>query len=345
MSQGNLQVMFEYQTLICQLTGMDVSNASLYDGGSAAIEAVLLAMSVTKRPKKVVVAGQRASASIARSCETYFTRIGAELVTVADARAASPTPADVAAAIDDETACVLVQHPNFFGCLEDVAALAKAATTPVRCWCSRSIRSAWACSSGRAIWGPTWPWPKGNRWARRCSTAGRIWASWPAASSSSAACRAASPAKRSIAAAAAAGCSRCKPASSTSAAKRPPATSARTKRCSPCGPRSICRRWGRKACKRRPSLCVRKAHYAPQEHHSRSAGLQRRSRSRRSRNSSFATRRPACDDLLAAALDAGYLAGIPLGQWYPELMDCFLVSVTEKRTKDEIDGIGTATVH
>src|SRR5262245_9925393 len=49
-AQGNLQVMFEYQTLICQLTGMDVSNASLYDGGSAAAEGVLLAMSVTSRP-------------------------------------------------------------------------------------------------------------------------------------------------------------------------------------------------------------------------------------------------------------------------------------------------------
>src|SRR5437868_7515177 len=47
-SQGNLQAMFEYQTLICEITGMDVSNASLYDGGSAAVEAALLCMSVTK---------------------------------------------------------------------------------------------------------------------------------------------------------------------------------------------------------------------------------------------------------------------------------------------------------
>jgi glycine dehydrogenase subunit 1 len=124
-SQGNLQVMFEYQTLICQLTGMDVSNASLYDGGSAAAEAVLLAMSVTGRHQKVVVTDS-VHPHYREILQTYFASIGTHLVTVA-ANGGIVKPADVAAAVDGETACVLLQHPNFFGCLEDVAAIAKIA--------------------------------------------------------------------------------------------------------------------------------------------------------------------------------------------------------------------------
>jgi len=124
-SQGNLQVMFEYQTLICQLTGMDVSNASLYDGGSAAAEAVLLAMSVTDRHAKVVVA-ESVHPHYREILQTYFASIGAQLVMV-PANEGVVKPVDVAAAVDGETACVLLQHPNFFGCLEDVAAIAKIA--------------------------------------------------------------------------------------------------------------------------------------------------------------------------------------------------------------------------
>ena len=123
-SQGNLQVMFEYQSLICQLTGMDVSNASLYDGGSAVAEAVLLAMSVTGRNR--VVAPASMHPEYRQILQTYFACIGAELVTV-PAPAGVVAVADVAAAMNGETACVVVQHPNFFGCLEDVAALAQVA--------------------------------------------------------------------------------------------------------------------------------------------------------------------------------------------------------------------------
>src|SRR4029450_11454561 len=121
-AQGNLKVMFEYQPLTCQLTGMDVSNASLYDGGSAAAEAVLLAMSVTGRPKKAVVAGT-VHPQYREILRTYFESLGAQLVAVV-APTGIVAPADVAKAVDSDTACVLVQHPNFFGCLEDVAALA-----------------------------------------------------------------------------------------------------------------------------------------------------------------------------------------------------------------------------
>ena len=124
-SQGNLQAMFEYQTLVAQLTGMDVSNSSLYDGGSAAAEAVLMAMHATQRTGRVVVAGS-VHPEYRQILATYLGNLDVELVTVAAADG-SVSPADLEAAVDDQTACVLVQHPNFFGCLEDMPAMAEIA--------------------------------------------------------------------------------------------------------------------------------------------------------------------------------------------------------------------------
>jgi len=124
-SQGNLQVMFEYQTLICQLTGMDVSNASLYDGGSAAAEAALLCMSVARNRRKVVTTSA-VHPEHRQIMATYFTHLDVELVTV-DAPRGVVAIETLAAAVDDQTACVFLQHPNFFGCLEDVSAAARLA--------------------------------------------------------------------------------------------------------------------------------------------------------------------------------------------------------------------------
>ena len=111
-SQGNLQVMFEYQTLICQLTGMDVSNASLYDGGNAAAGAVLMAMSATKRNGKVVVPAS-VHPEYRQILETYLASLDTELVTVPADDGATALAA-LEATVDEDTACVLVQHPNFF---------------------------------------------------------------------------------------------------------------------------------------------------------------------------------------------------------------------------------------
>ena len=124
-SQGNMQVMFEYQTLICQLTGMDVSNASLYEGGSGVAEAVFMAMTATGRLGKVLVA-ESVHPEYRRTLSTYLANLEPRIETL-------PTPHgfldpdDLKRAIDDQTACVVVQHPNFFGCLEEVEALAAAA--------------------------------------------------------------------------------------------------------------------------------------------------------------------------------------------------------------------------
>ena len=75
--------MFEYQTLICQLTGMDVSNASLYDGGSATVEAMLMACSITRRHTKVIVL-ESVHPEYRQIIETYFKTIGTQVVTIPD---------------------------------------------------------------------------------------------------------------------------------------------------------------------------------------------------------------------------------------------------------------------
>lgn len=124
-SQGSLQAFFEYQSLICRLTGMDVSNASLYEGGTAVSEAAFMAMRVTERHSRIVVLGS-VNPEYRQVLATYTGNLDCEVVTV-------PTPggtADldrVADAVDDRTACVVFQHPNFYGCLEDPAALVQLA--------------------------------------------------------------------------------------------------------------------------------------------------------------------------------------------------------------------------
>jgi glycine dehydrogenase subunit 1 len=120
-SQGSLQAFFEYQTLVTQLTGMDVANASLYDGGSAAAEAVLMAMHATGRSRVVTAASVHPE--YRQILATYLANLGVDLVTLDTPEGVVSTP-DLAAAVDDRTACVLLSHPNFFGCLEDVAAAA-----------------------------------------------------------------------------------------------------------------------------------------------------------------------------------------------------------------------------
>jgi glycine dehydrogenase subunit 1 len=123
-SQGTLQVIFEFQTLVCQLTGMEVANASMYDGSTALAEAVLMAERVTKRSK--VVACGAIHPEYLEVITTYVQHAGIELLQ-APIDPETGQALDAADLLDDQTAALVVQSPNFFGCIEDVSALAEKA--------------------------------------------------------------------------------------------------------------------------------------------------------------------------------------------------------------------------
>ena len=123
LSQGTLQYIFEFQTMVCQLTGMEVANASLYDGSTGVAEAVLMASRVTRREKFVVA--DTLHPQYRDVTRTYTQHLGLQI------ESAPHTPAGTldldSLVIDRETAAVVVQSPNFFGCIEDLQAVASRA--------------------------------------------------------------------------------------------------------------------------------------------------------------------------------------------------------------------------
>ena len=122
-SQGTLQAFFEFQSMIAELTGMDVANSSLYEGGSGVAEAVLMAIRCTGRSGRVVVLGS-VNPQYTETLNTYLTNKSTEIV-VAPTLDGTLDPEQLAQLVNEQTACVVVQQPNVFGCLEDVEALEK----------------------------------------------------------------------------------------------------------------------------------------------------------------------------------------------------------------------------
>ncbi|SHI46716.1 glycine dehydrogenase (decarboxylating) alpha subunit [Malonomonas rubra DSM 5091] len=124
-SQGTLQAIFEFQTMICQLTGMDVANASMYDGASACAEAVLLALRVGRKRNKVLLS-EALPPQYRETIATYCRYLEVELIEVPQQDGVTDQ-AELAALLDDQVAAVAVGYPNYFGQIEDLQALAAAA--------------------------------------------------------------------------------------------------------------------------------------------------------------------------------------------------------------------------
>jgi len=120
-SQGVLQALFEYQTMICELTGMEVSNASLYDGGSALAEAAMMAIRITKR--STILVSSAIHPNYRTVLRTYLSGSEVKIVEIPWIDGVSDYPI-LEKTLTQDVAAVLIQSPNFFGCIEDLEAIA-----------------------------------------------------------------------------------------------------------------------------------------------------------------------------------------------------------------------------
>lgn len=337
-SQGSLQVFFEFQTLICQLTGMDVANASLYEGGSSVAEAVLMAMAVTNRQGKVLVA-ESVHPEYRQTLATYLANLDPQIVTV-------PTPNGfldpdtLAREIDDTTVAVIVQHPNFFGCLEEVEAVAKlcqkhgalfvVSYDPISLGLLKKpgdYGADIAVAEGQCLGNPL---AYGGPYLGLLSCREQFVRKMPGRLVGQTVDR---QGKR---------CWVLTLQTREQHIRREKATS------------NICTNQGLYALRATVYLaalgpkglaetaehCLRKAHYAAQQL-ANQAGAQLRFN--RPFFKEFTMQVPGnVPALLESLLADGYHGGLALNSWYPSLGDCLTVAVTEKRTRSEIDGLVAA---
>jgi glycine dehydrogenase subunit 1 len=127
MAQGTLQALYEYQTLVCQLTDLEVANASLYDGSSGVAEAVLMARRLTQRDE--VLISQAVHPEYRAVLQTYLQNLGMAVHEIAVDETGQTPLSRVRAELSGQTACVVVQSPNFFGVIEDLTGFAEVVHT------------------------------------------------------------------------------------------------------------------------------------------------------------------------------------------------------------------------
>jgi glycine dehydrogenase subunit 1 len=337
-SQGSLQAFFEFQTLICQLTGLGVSNASLYEGGSAVAEAVLMALTVTGRHGRVLVA-DTVHPEYRRTLATYLANLEPRVQTL-PAPAGFLDPDDVKKALTDDTACVVVQHPNFFGYLEEVEAVAAAAHArgalfvvsfdpislgllkrPGQYGADIAVAEGQCLGTPLAFGGPYLGLLAcREEFVRKMP--GRLVGQTVDRSGKRCWVLTLQTREQHI---------RREKATSNICTNQGLLALRATVYLAALGPHGL---------RETAELCTRKAHYAA-EKLTRVPGV--RLRFDRPFFKEFAVEVPVTvAPLLAQLRAAGYHAGLPLGRWYGSLEHCMGVAVTEKRTRGEIDGLAEA---
>jgi glycine dehydrogenase subunit 1 len=293
-------------------------------------------MSVTKRPKKAVVAGS-VHPEYRQIIQTYFAELDAELITVA-ARSGIAVPSDLAESVDSETACVLVQYPNFFGCVEDVAAAAKiahekgalliVACDPISLGLIKrpgELGADVVIAEGQMLGTPM---QFGGPYLGIMACREQFVRRMPGRIAGQTVDRRGK---------------RCWVLTLQTREQHIRREKATSNICTNQGLFALrtavyLAALGPQGLRETAELCLRKSHYAAKQ----LASTSRFSLAfRQPFVKEFVTRDSKHEvvDLLNDAEKSGFLAGLPLGRWYPELDDCFLVAVTEKRTKQEIDAL------
>ncbi len=332
-SQGSLQAFFEYQTLTAQLTGMDVSNASMYDGGSAAAEAVLMAMHATSRHRVVTAASVHPE--YRQTVATYLANQGADIVTLATPQG-TVSLQELAAAVNQETACVLVQHPNFFGCLEEVEAMAEIAHKAGALFIVAVDPISLGILKRPGDYGADIVVAEGQSLGSPMSFGGPFLGIM--------ACREQFLRRmpgRLIGQTVDRRGARCWVLTLQTREQHIRREKATSNICSNEGLIALratvyLSLMGPQGMRDVAELCLQKARYTA-ERLADTPWLSLKFAAPTFKEFVVQVKgRPLCD-LLAKAEKAGIFAGIPLGRWYPEFSDCMLVAVTERRTKEEID--------
>jgi glycine dehydrogenase subunit 1 len=331
MSQGVLQAIFEYQTAICELTGMDVSNASGYDGATVAADACFVAKHATGRSKVVVT--EATSPQVRQVVKTYAPGFGLEIVEVPH-EGGTTDPERVREAAQD-AAAVIFQQPNFFGCLEAAPELAAAANeagampiahvdlislgvleAPGAYGCAMAIGEGQSAGNAMSYGGPHYGFLAARSdYIRRLP--GRIVGETVDSEGERGYVLTLQTREQHI---------RREKATSNITTNQTLLALAGLVHLSLLGPQGL-RELG--------ETCMALAGYAKEQ--LQAAGLEL-AFPERATFKEFAVRTGGnARDALAAARARGIYAGYPLGRDYPGLDDVLLVAVTEKRTVDEID--------
>lgn len=337
-SQGILQLFYEFQTMVCLITGMEAANASLYEGASAAAEAVLMAASIKKRNR--VVVAESVHPDTLQVLRTYTHLQGLQITTV-------PTPEGVldeqalGAALNESTAALVVQSPNFFGCVERLdritpaahgsGALVIVAADPIACGLVKppgAFGVDLVVGEGQPLgiplqYGGPYLGLLAGREKYLRKMPGRVVGMARDSHGRRGFCLALQTREQHI--------------------KRERATS---NICTNQGLLAVraavyLSAMGKRGLAEAASQCFDKAHYAAREI-ARLDGYDLRFPAPFFKEFTVRTTRGDVKQVLSACRERGLLAGVPLGPLDERLSDCFLVAVTEQRTKEQIDNLVAA---